>query len=93
MVFLFFENSTVLSLSTIAARLQHRVDHPAHAFIHRFHCLDGSLKHAGMAHHVAVGKETVFVWMPTAQNISLCIRTFMRRRIWTQRWLRRKRPT
>ena len=39
-----------------AAHLQGSVHHPAHAGVHGLHSLDGSGKHTGVAHHVAVGK-------------------------------------
>ncbi len=32
------------------------VHHLAHAGVHGLHGLDGSVKHAGVAHHVAVGE-------------------------------------
>ena len=40
----------------LAAGGQHRVDHLAGALVHGLHGLDGGVKHAGVAHHVTVGK-------------------------------------
>ena len=40
----------------LAARGQHRADDPARALVHGLDGLDRRLEHAGVAHHVAVGK-------------------------------------